>query len=74
MATLMEKDVLIEVIASAMANTFHYKNKHGESADLLDDKKTLREKRMWVYFTSNEDIDYEKELKPMQQIRDRYKV
>lgn len=74
MATLMQKDVLIEVIAAAMADTFHYKNKHGESDDMLSDKVILREKRSWVYMTSHEDIDYPTELAAMQKIREKYKL
>lgn len=74
MATLMQKDVLIEVIAAAMADTFHYKNKHGVSDEMLSDKIILSEKRQWVYSTDHEDIDYPTELKAMQAIRNKYAI
>lgn len=74
MATLMQKDVLIEVIAAAMADIYHYENKHGETLASQADDDIVIAKRSWVYSTSHEDIDYPTELAAMQAIREKYKL
>lgn len=73
MATLMQKDVLIEYVATINAEMFHYSKNHAED-DLFQQHDTVTtEKRSLYYCTAETSLDYEKELAELQRIRARYK-
>lgn len=73
MATIMEKDVLIEVVASGLAlisrklkYNLEYLNNNNE------DNNRLIEIRNYLYSTFSDDIDYEKILSECKAIKQKY--
>ncbi len=76
MATIMEKDVLIEIQASASARIFHYeannKISQTEKINIEKDSNLINLFRVWLYKTSAESIDYKQELEKIMGVRAKY--
>ncbi len=71
MATIMEKDSLIHLIAYARSIvSLRLGKEHPEYEKLYD---FLAKKRNWIYSTSPEKIDMDKEVPPLQEIIKKYK-
>lgn len=72
MATIMEKDVLIEVVASNLA-LISRKLNNQEYLNHNEDCNRLIEIRNYLYSTLPHEIDYEKILSECQSIKNKYK-
>lgn len=72
MATIMEKDVLIEVVASSLA-LISRKLNYQEHLNHNEDCNRLIEIRNYLYSTFPHEIDYEKILSECQFIKNKYK-
>lgn len=73
MATLMEKDVLLEVAASAMATIFHAEGKT-EETKRVNDRKFVSDTQARFYSTKPENLDYQTELNTLMTIEKKYEV
>lgn len=71
MATIMEKDVLIEVVASSLA-LISRKLNYQEHLNHNEDRNRLIEIRNYLYSTFSDDIDYEKILSECKAIKQKY--
>lgn len=71
MATIMEKDVLIEVVASGLA-LISRKSNYQEHLNHNEDCNRLIEIRKYLYSTFSDDIDYEKILSECKAIKQKY--
>lgn len=71
MATIMEKDVLIEVVASGLA-LISRKLNYQEHLNHNEDCNRLIEIRNYLYSTFSDDIDYEKILSECKAIKQKY--
>ena len=72
MATIMEKDVLIEVVASNLA-LINRKLNYQEYLNHNEDCNRLIEIRDYLYSTLPHEVDYEKILSECQSIKNKYK-
>ena len=76
MATLMQKDALIEYVNSALAlicREEHSQQQLGQPEPLLPDEKKLCSLRNWLYRTDYHDIDRQSVINQVQPIIDQYK-
>lgn len=73
MATLMQKDVLLEMAANVRGNIFYNKANVQESEEIAD-RQFISDKRNFFYSTNPADLDYESELKSLQQLKQKYEV
>lgn len=71
MATLMEKDILLEVAASAMATIFHAEGKT-EETKRVNDRKFVSDTQARFYSTKPEQLEYQSELQALKQIKQKY--
>lgn len=72
MATIMEKDVLIEVVSSNLA-LINRKLNYQEYLNHNEDCNRLIEIRDYLYSTLPHEVDYEKILSECQSIKNKYK-
>ena len=73
MATIMEKDVLIEVVASNLALISRKFKYNLEYLNHNEDCNRLTEIRNYLYSTLPHEVDYEKILSECQSIKNKYK-
>lgn len=73
MATLMQKDVLLEVAASTYAKIFYAKGKTDEN-ERTKDSKEVSDRQDRFYSTSPEQLEYQSELQALKQIKQKYEV
>ena len=71
MATIMEKESLIALIAYATSIVALRMENSEQYEELMD---FLAEKRHWTYATPHEEIDLDSEVKPLQEIIKKYKA
>lgn len=71
MATIMEKDVLIEVVAAGIAAISRRTNTVDEFVNNPDCQR-LSELRLYLYDTAPEELDYKKILDEVQGLRKSY--
>lgn len=69
MATIMEKDVLIEVVAYTQAIII---KRTAPDAPRNEDQRFLSNLRDYIYSTAPDKIDYQKTLDYVKNIRDKY--
>ena len=72
MATIMEKDVLIEVVASGLALISRKFKYNLEYLNNNEDHNRLTEIRNYLYSTFSDEIDYEKILSECKAIKQKY--
>ena len=70
MATLMEKDVLIEVVAYTQAIII---KRTEPNAPRNEDQRFLSNLRDYIYSTAPDKIDYQKTLDDVKNIKEKYK-
>lgn len=71
MATLMQKDVLLEMAAAVRGRIFY--NRLGIAEDIKKaDSQFLTNKRELFYSSFPENLDYPNELKTLQQLKQKY--
>lgn len=70
MATLMEKDVLIEVVAYTQAIII---KRTEPNAPRNEDQRFLSNLRDYLYSTAPDKIDYQKTLDDVKNIKEKYK-
>ena len=70
MATIMEKESLIDLIAYATSIVALRMENSEQYEELMD---FLAEKRHWTYATPHEEIDLDSEVKPLQEMIKKYK-
>lgn len=73
MATLMQKDVLLEMNFFVYSCIFHAKGKVGES-ERKDDLIWLGAKENKYYSTDESELDYDAELNELRQMKDKYEA
>lgn len=73
MATLMQKDVLLEVAASTTAKIFHAKGKTIEKQRMAD-RKEVADRKNRFYSTKPENLNYLDELAALKEIKQKYEV
>ncbi len=73
MATLMQKDVLLEVAASTTAKIFHAEGKTNEQERMADRKDVALRKNRF-YSTKPENLEYQTELQALKSIKQKYEV
>lgn len=73
MATLMEKDVLLEVAASTTAKIFHARGKTVEEQRIAD-RKDVADRKNRFYSTKPENLNYLIELEALKAIKKKYEV
>ncbi|WP_267523180.1 hypothetical protein [Campylobacter sp. MG1] len=66
MATIMEKDVLLEYAS------FGYLIKNRDTKEAQDDLNKMHEIKQWLYSTDEEDIDYESTKEKIKNLRQKY--
>lgn len=66
MATIMEKDVLLEYAS------FGYLIKNRDTKEVQDDLNKMHEIKEWLYSTDEEDIDYESTKEKIKILRQKY--
>ena len=71
MATIMEKESLIDLIAYATSIVALRMENSEQYEEVMD---FLAEKRHWTYATPHEEIDLDSEVKPLQEIIKKYKA
>ncbi|QMT34097.1 hypothetical protein LNQ82_06515 [Conchiformibius steedae DSM 2580] len=71
MATIMEKESLIDLIAYATSIVALRMENSEQYEELMD---FLAEKRHWTYATPHEEIDLDSEVKPLQEMIKKYKA
>jgi hypothetical protein len=71
MATLMQKDVLLEVAASTTAKIFHARGKTVEEQRIAD-RKDVADRKNRFYSTKPEQLEYQSELQALKQIKQKY--
>lgn len=71
MATLMQKDVLLEVAASTTAKIFHARGKTVEEQRIAD-WKDVADRKNRFYSTKPEQLEYQSELQALKQIKQKY--
>lgn len=69
MATIMQKDVLIEVVAYTQAIII---KRTAPDAPRNEDQRFLSNLRDYIYSTAPDKIDYQKTLDDVKNIRDKY--
>lgn len=69
MCTIMEKDVLIEVVANAQATISFKKD---PKIDWNEDQSFLSKLRLHLYGTDHEEIDYQETLNKIKEIKNKY--
>lgn len=70
MATIMQKDVLIEVVAYTQAIII---KRTAPDAPINEDQRFLSNLRDYLYSTAPDKIDYQKTLDDVKNIKDKYK-
>ena len=70
MATIMQKDVLIEVVAYTQAIII---KRTAHNAPRNEDQRFLSNLRDYLYSTAPDKIDYQKTLDDVKNIKDKYK-
>jgi hypothetical protein len=73
MATLMQKDVLLEVAASTTAKIFHARGKTVEEQRIAD-RKDVADRKNRFYSTKPENLNYLNELAALKEIKQKYEV
>lgn len=66
MATIMEKDVLLEYVS------FGYLVKDRNSKETQNDLNKMKEIKQWLYVTNEEDINYEEMKELIRNLRQKY--
>lgn len=75
MATLMQKDALIEYVVSALALMCRKEHAHqqsGQQEELLPEEKELCQLRAWLYKTDHEVINRQAVIDQVKPIIERY--
>jgi hypothetical protein len=72
MATLMQKDAVVEMLASTMAQIMRYEDINGENEDSLNDWKSVSTLKRSLYSTNHNDIDFPKIVKFKTELKEKY--
>ena len=73
MATLMEKDILLEFSTSMVPDTFEYEEKFGKSVEMEKIRKEATDLCKEIMYLDEEEIDYEATMQKIDNLHIRVK-
>lgn len=74
MATLMEKDILLEFSTSMVPDTFKYEKKFGKSEEMEEIRKEATDLWKEIMYLDEEEIDYEAAMQKIKILQTRAKI
>lgn len=74
MATLMEKDILLEFSTSMVPDTFEYEKKFGKSEEMEKIRKEATDLWKEIMYLDEEKIDYEAAMQKIKILQTRAKI
>ncbi len=74
MATLMEKDILLEFSTSMVPDTFEYEKKFGKSEEMEKIRKEATDLWKEIMYLDEEEIDYEAAMQKIKILQTRAKI
>lgn len=74
MATLMEKDILLEFSTSMVPDTFEYEKKFGKSEEMEKIRKEATDLWKEIMYLDEEEIDYEVAMQKIKILQTRAKI
>ncbi len=74
MATLMEKDILLEFSTSMVPDTFEYEKKFGKSEEMEEIRKEATDLWKEIMYLDEEEIDYEAAMQKIKILQTRAKI
>ena len=74
MATLMEKDILLEFSTSMVPDTFIYEEKFGKSKEMEKIRKEATDLWKEIMYLDEEEIDYEAAMQKIKILQTRAKI
>ncbi|MDD7616967.1 MAG: hypothetical protein PUJ85_06445 [bacterium] len=74
MATLMEKDILLEFSTSMVPDTFEYEKKFGKSEEMEEIRKEATDLWKEIMYLDEEEIDYEATMQKIKILQTRAKI
>ena len=74
MATLMEKDILLEFSTSMVPDTFEYEKKFGKSEEMEKIRKEATDLWKEIMYLDEEEIDYEAAMQKIKILQTRAKT
>lgn len=74
MATLMEKDILLEFSTSMVPDTFEYEKKFGKSEEMEKIRKEATDLWKEIMYLDEEEIDYEAVMQKIKILQTRAKI
>lgn len=74
MATLMEKDILLEFSTSMVPDTFEYEKKFGKSEEMEKIRKEATDLWKEIMYLDEEEIDYETAMQKIKILQTRAKI